>query len=301
MTDFSALLSKNKIDEIMQEHDCIAIVGATASGKTKLAMHLAAKSAVEIIICDSVQVYRGFDIGSAKPSTALRLQVPHHLLDRVDFDEEYNAGRYCKEARQALTQIRARQRIPLLVGGCGLYLRALMGDNWHETLPSDLTLRKQLNELPTPVLYERLHRLDPQRATQIHQHDRLRLHRALELVLLLGKSFTSLPTPPQVLKPYLIYLQPARAEVHKRIAQRTQQMLAGGFIDEVKSLLAKGCSQQIKPMQSIGYRQVLSHLRGEINLAELSEKITIASRRYAKRQTTWFNKLIASSQHHLAL
>ena len=286
MIQYKELLeqAKRKIPQV----DFIAIVGTTASGKTALALQLQQDLNAEIIACDSVQVYRGFDIGSAKPSAQIRAQVPHHLIDCADCNEDYNAGRYCLQAEEALADIRNRNKVALVVGGCGLYLRALSGHVWHRSLPSDAELRAGLDLQSTDYLYEQLQKLSPQRSHAIHQHDRVRIHRALELAILLkGKDFATTNT--QELQPYIIYLCPERAEVRKRIYARTQTMLAQGLIDEVKELQTQCNTTNCKPMQSIGYRQVLAYLHGKLDYQMLATKISTATCQYAKRQSTWFN------------
>ena len=270
--------------------DFIAIVGATASGKTELALRLQQDLAAEIIACDSVQVYRGFDIGSAKPSAQIRAQVPHHMIDCADCrEEDYNAGRYGLQAREALANIRKRNKIALVVGGCGLYLRALIGQAWHRALPSDKGLRKELDLRSTASLYAQLQSISPQRARQLHHHDRIRVHRALELAILLdGQGLAEFAENIQELQPHVIYLCPERATVRKKIFARTQMMLKEGLIDEVKKLQTT-CALNCKPLQSIGYRQVLEYLHGRLDYQALATKISIATCQYAKRQTTWFN------------
>ena len=288
MNTYKKLLEQAR--QAADQTDFIAIVGATASGKTELALRLQQDLDAEIIACDSVQVYRGFDIGSAKPSAQIRAQVPHHMIDCADCrEEDYNAGRYCLQAREALANIRKRSKIALVVGGCGLYLRALIGQAWHRSLPSDKGLRTELDLRSTASLYAQLQSLNPQRARQLHHHDRIRVHRALELALLLdGQNLAEFAENIQELQPHVIYLCPERATVRKKIFARTQMMLKAGLIDEVKKLQTT-CALNCKPLQSIGYRQVLEYLQGEFDYQALATKISIATCQYAKRQTTWFN------------
>ena len=269
----------------------IGIVGPTAAGKSALAMRLAAKLAAEIVICDSVQVYRGFDIGAVKPDAATRRQVVHHLIDSVTADEDYSAGRYRRTAQAVIAAILARGRTALVVGGCGLYWRALLGHEWHDAPPADMKLRAQLACSTSIQLAQRLRELDPQRAAQVHPADRMRLLRAIEIAQVSGKARHELPrVVGAALSPHVIYLKPPRGELHRRIAVRTQAVLAAGLIAEVKALLANGCPPQAKPMQSIGYRQVVAYLQGELAEKELATHIIYATRQYAKRQITWFNK-----------
>ena len=285
----------------------IGIVGPTAAGKSALAMRLAAGCEAEIVICDSVQVYRGFDIGAVKPSTAARRQVVHHLIDSVTAHEDYSAGRYRRAALAVLADILARGRTALVVGGCGLYWRALLGYEWHDAPPRDTKLRAELAQLSNDQLAQRLCELDPLRAAQVHRADRVRLLRALEIAQVSGKARHELPRiEGESLVPRVIYLKPPRAELHRRIKARTRDMLAAGLVAEVKALLASGCSPQVKPMQSIGYRQVVAYLQGELEEKELATRIIYATRQYAKRQITWFNKTrhdicIAASEEVVSL
>ena len=275
------------------DRDFIAIVGPTASGKSELAMRIASNIEVEIVSCDSVQVYRGFNIGTNKPSPSIRREITHHLIDLVDWHEDYDAARYRREAGQTIKEIRKRQKIPLLVGGCGLYFRALLGNNWHSAPPADTKLRTQLRRLSNTELRQKLQQLDPQRAEEIHPHDRVRLIRANEISQLSGKPLLELPPDTEYqLRPYTIYLKPPRAHLCQQIAHRAQQMLRAGLVAEVKTLLARGRGHgRAQPMRSIGYKQVHAHLTGEVPAAQLEQKIIWATRQYAKRQVTWFNKI----------
>ena len=277
----------------MTDKRYVVIAGPTGSGKSALALALAEALGGEIIGCDSVQVYRGFDVGSAKPSAAERAEVPHHLIDVCDWRDDYDAARYARDAAAAIAGVRERGRLPLVVGGTGLYLRALLGQGWHTGLPSDADLRAELAELPTDELRARLRRLDPQRATELHPNDRVRLARSLELVTLLGMPLraagldASAPADPAA---FVIVLEPPRAELHARIAARTDVMLASGLLDEARGLLAAGVDPDCKPMQSIGYKQAAAFLADALPEAELRDAVVVATRQYAKRQCTWFRR-----------
>ena len=276
---------------IASDRDFIAIVGPTASGKSELALRIAANTEVEIVSCDAVQVYRGFDIGTNKPSPSIRKEIAHHLIDLVDWHEDYNAARYRREAGQKIRKIKKRRKIPVLVGGCGLYFRALLGDNWHSAPPADPKLRDQLQRLSNTELQQKLLHLDPQRAREIHVHDRVRLIRANEIAQLSGKPLQELAADTEHrLRPYTIYLKPPRTSLCRQIEYQTQQMLRAGLVVEVKNLLAAGYGKA-QPMRSIGYRQVQAHLADEIPATQLEQKIIWATRQYAKRQVTWFNKV----------
>ncbi|NRA44452.1 MAG: tRNA (adenosine(37)-N6)-dimethylallyltransferase MiaA [Oligoflexales bacterium] len=279
----------------------LSVIGPTASGKSSLALGLAQEFGAELVNCDSVQVYRGFDIGSAKPSAAEQDLVPHHLLDCVSWHEDYDAARFAEMARSSILEINRRGKLAIVVGGSGLYLRFLWGQSFHE-LPSDPVLREELNSQDSGSLYKRLQSLDPLRAEQLHPKDKFRITRAIEINLLAGKTISEL-TKASVKATFpplgVIFINRERSELHERIAQRASAMLAQGFLDEVKSLLALGCPHDAKPMQSIGYKQAVDYLEGQslYNKAQLLEKIIVATRQYAKRQLTWYRKV----QHDIAI
>lgn len=276
----------------------VVVAGPTGSGKTALALALAAAFDGEIIGCDSVQVYRGFDIGSAKATAAERAAVPHHLIDVVDWQEDFDAARYAQVASAAIEAIRTRKRLPIVVGGTGLYLRALLREDFHEDLPSDAGLRAELRERGTEELYERLKKLDPQRAGAVHPNDRVRVVRALELVTLLGKPLHEV-TQKEVAggarrrEAYVIVLDPPRAALHAAIAGRTKAMLKDGILEETRALLTAGVTANAKPMQSIGYKQCAELVAGALQEAELEGAIVAATRQYAKRQCTWYRRVEA--------
>lgn len=277
----------------------IAIVGSTASGKTGLSYQLAELLPCGFICCDSIQMYQGFDIGSAKPTQAERAQHPHYLFDSLAADADYDAKAYRRDALAAIAAVRAAGRLPVVVGGTGLYLRALMNRAWHDDLPSDSTLRAALAKRGSAELYAELAAKDPERAGQLHANDRLRVIRALEIIALTGTPASALyqqsqqpPRPRGGSEPawWLIHLDPPREQVLANIEQRTAELLAGGLIAEVEGLLARGLNPSLKPFASIGYKQVLAALQagGTIDEAALKEQIIIATRQYAKRQRTWF-------------
>lgn len=269
----------------------LVIAGPTGSGKTALAIACARRLNGEVVSCDSVQVYRGLDVGSAKATAEERAAAPHHLLDVADPREDYDAARYAREARSAIDGIHARGKVAIVCGGTGLYLRALLGKGWNAELPGDARLKAELAKEPTPALYERLQRLDPVRAGEVHPNDRFRVVRSLELVTLLGKPLREAGmTAGEGRDPdaFLVVLEPERPELHRRIEARTRAMLAGGLLKEVKGLLAAGVAREAKPMQSIGYKHAAAFLAGELAESELEAKIAAATRQYAKRQCTWF-------------
>lgn len=283
----------------MKDKSYLVIAGPTGSGKSDLALGVAERLNGEIVGCDSVQLYRGFDIGSAKPTAAERARVPHHLIDRLAWDEDCDAALYAQWAKAEIAAILARGRLPIIVGGTGLYLRALLGSGWSADLPKSDTLRAELETAPTPELFERLRRLDPVRASEIHANDRFRVVRSLELVTLLGKplreaGMTAAGAPDA--NAYVLVLDPDRAELHRRIALRTKAMLAAGLLDEVRALLAAGVARTCKPMGSIGYLEAGAVLEGLLPLASFEEAVVVATRRYAKRQCTWNRKVVAEAR-----
>jgi tRNA dimethylallyltransferase len=274
----------------------IVVAGPTASGKSALALALAEQIGGEIIGCDSVQLYRQFNIGSAKPSAEELRRVPHHLIDVVDWHEDYDAAKYAREARLVVAQIKSRKKVPIVVGGTGLYLRALLQEAFHQDLPSDDQLRAELQTYDSAALYQRLHACDPERAGQIHPNDRFRVIRALELNTLLGgpvhlKTKQAANEPGPASSALVFILNPERAALHARIALRTKQMLADGLLEEVSNLIHAGVSLKCKPMESIGYKQAGAYLSGQLAKEDLFDHIAAATRQYAKRQCTWFRKV----------
>ncbi len=282
---------------MMPAKKLVVICGPTASGKSGFGLELARALNGEIVSCDSVQVYRGFNIGAAKATEAEQREIPHHLLDVVDCSEEFDARAYGEKARAAIEVILHRGKVPIVVGGSGLYLRALWEEDWHEDLPKDEGLRDELAKLERHELLKRLAEKDPERAASIHPNDRYRLTRALEIALLTGKPLSDRARKLSPLKKqsYTIVLRPPRALLHQRIADRVVQMMADGLLAEVETLIKKGCSPTCKPMQSIGYKQAAACLRGELSIEKLPATIIAATRQYAKRQDTWFRKVAADA------
>ncbi len=271
----------------------IAIYGPTASGKSDLAMKVAQQIGGEIVNYDSVQLYKNFNIGSAKPTTEDLSKVKHHLIDVVDSKQDMDAAIYREVSRGVHQQLQQSSTPSVFVGGTGLYLRAFLGHKWHE-LPSDQTLRNELEVLSTPEAYEFLLKEDPVRAAELKPQDRFRILRALEIVRITGKSFSELTSKPEKpLKVKILLCNPERELLLKRIEVRTKSMLDAGLVDEVKGLLDGGCSPDCLPMRSIGYHQVSKYLlSGNMpSTSVLKEEIVIATRQYAKRQRTWINQI----------
>jgi len=267
-------------------------VGPTASGKSALALRIATAFSGEIINCDALQLYRGFDIGTAKTPVAERRGIPHHLLDVLEPQTSFSAGDYARAAREVIAGISSRGHLPLVVGGTGFYLRGLL-----EGLPAlpgrDEALRGRLSarEQRRPgALHRLLRRLDPSAAARIHPRDVQKVTRALEIRLLTGRTSPEPSTarPLDGFRVLLLGLAPERSLLAAAIADRTRKMFAGGLVDEVRGLLEQGLSGEEKPFESLGYKQTLAHLRGQISLEQAIESTEIETRQYAKRQLTWF-------------
>ncbi len=276
----------------------LVILGATATGKSGLAMRLAEGLEGEIVNADALQVYRGLDIGTAKPTAEMRERVPHHLLDVCEPDERFSAGRFAELAREAIAKIHGRGRPAILVGGSGLYLRALL--EGLSPLPrSDPEVRRALEDevdrLGLPALYAELERIDPATAARLIPADRQRIVRALEVERLTGRPLSEwIRERPMGAKPLedveRMGLTLPRSILYDRIADRVGEMMECGWVAEVESLLRQGVRPDAPAFQAIGYRQLIGFLGGEWSLEEAVEDITRATRRYAKRQETWFRR-----------
>jgi tRNA dimethylallyltransferase len=275
----------------------VAIVGPTASGKSSLAVALARKSGGEVLACDSTQVYRGFDIGTAKPSLEERGGVSHHLLDLVDPTFPFTAGEYRARAIAALDDLRERKQLPILTVGTGLYLRALLegladAPGRSEQLRARLEAGADAHSLQ--YLHRVLRRLDPEAALRIGSRDRPKMIRAIEVCLLTGRPISEVHrmgrTPLEGYRPIKIGLQPARAALYERIERRVHTMIERGWLDEVAGLVRSDVPQNSKPFDFIGYSELQAHLEGTVTLAAATKAIAQSTRRYAKRQLTWFRK-----------
>lgn len=273
----------------------VAIVGPTASGKSDLALDLARGAGAEIVSCDSQQVYRGLDIGTAKPTVDERLEVPHHLIDVVEPDRVFSAAEYATMARRTLADLRLRGILPLVVGGTGLYLRALRwglfdGPARHAGLRT--RLERALQRHGAVRLHRRLARVDAEAAGRIDPRDRLRLVRALEVFLLTGQTISVHQRSGQrALAGFewlLVGLAPSRPELRRRVEARSRAMLERGLIEETAGLLAAGHSPELRPLQAIGYRQAVAVLQGRMTRGTALESLVTDTMRLAKRQMTWF-------------
>ena len=273
----------------------IFLMGPTASGKTALAVSLVEQFPLEIISVDSALVYRGMDIGSAKPDAATLARAPHHLLDIRDPAEAYSAAAFCEDAQRLMADIVARGKVPLLVGGTMLYFRALL--QGLDDLPrADPAVRQQLEQAAAargwPALHAELALADPVTAARLAPNDSQRIGRALEILQLTGKPMSALLDRAQAALPYrvlqLALIPSERAVLHQRIAARFDAMLAEGLLEEVKTLRQTyALTADMPAMRAVGYRQAWSYLDGEIDLAALRERGIAATRQLAKRQLTW--------------
>jgi tRNA dimethylallyltransferase len=280
----------------------VVIVGPTASGKSALAMALAKTFSGEIIACDSTQLYRGVDIGTAKPTTADRRQIPHHLLDVLDPSEVATAGGYRDLALQALTDLRERKKLPILTVGTGLYMRALLEGLADLPLRSEevrARLRQSASHHGASHLHKVLQKMDREAAEKIAPTDEQKLIRAIEVCILTRKPITEVHragrNPLQGWRALKVGLLPAREELYKRIAARTEAMIAAGWLDEVKHLLAAGIAPDAKIFDFIGYREMLAVARNELTIEQARATIQQTTRNYAKRQMTWFRKDASTS------
>ena len=275
----------------------LAIVGATATGKSALALELAGPLGGEIVNADALQVYRGFDIGTAKPTPEERRRVRHHLVDILEPHETFSAGEFARRARRAIVEIEGRGGLPLLVGGSGLYLRALLeGISPIPEVDPELRrrLRQRLESEGIEPLRAELQRLDPATAERLAPGDSQRLLRALEVGLGTDRPLSSWiaekPRGDGGIAAWWIGLTLPRALLYDRVAARVGRMLAQGWVEEVGRLLAAGLDPSMPAFQAIGYRELARHIAGERTLEESSERIIQATRRYAKRQLTWFRR-----------
>ncbi len=271
----------------------IAILGPTASGKTALALSLAASFPIEVVSADSRQVYRGMDIGTAKPTGEERERVKHWLLDAVDPDDPFTLAQYQRLAYDAIEDIHDRGRLPLLVGGTGLYVRAVLEGLCIPEVPPNPDLRGELERQADAegylALHARLHELDPAAAEHIDARNVRRVIRALEVCYALGRPIsaaqTAVPPPYRLLR---IGISMPREQLYQRIDQRIDAMIEAGLVAEVQGLMARGYHLNLPSMSGLGYRQVGQYLRGEISLDESVALIRRDTRRFVRQQSNWF-------------
>lgn len=278
----------------------IAIVGPTGSGKTALAIALAKHFAAEVVSCDSVAVYREFEIGTAKPTREERSRVPHHMIDIASPDEEITAGEYARRARAVLNDLKSRGKLPIIAGGTGLYLRALIEGLFSGPARSEDMrdrLLQRANERGSAYLHRMLRRLDPSAAHRIHANDTPKIIRAVEVCLAARAPITALhETGRDALEGFRILtigIEPERSLLYDRINARCERMFAAGLIEETRALLGNHphlLARPNSPLNALGYRQAAQHLRGELSLEQAIAATAHAHRNYAKRQLTWFRR-----------
>lgn len=269
----------------------IAIVGPTASGKTKLAIDLAQNLNTEIISADSRLVYKGFDIGTAKPSKDEQALVPHHLIDVVEPEVDYSVAEFCDSAKKIITKLHNKNMVPIVVGGTGLYFRILLENYNLPRIEANYELRSKLEAMSVDDLYNELQKLDPFSAEKIHKNNKVRVVRALEVSILLNKPFSQVKgiKSCEYDVDWIFPKIESREILYDRINKRVDQMIQDGLVDETKYLLAK--HGRIKNLvNTIGYKEIISYLDKEIVLDEAIELLKQNTRRYAKRQLTWFRK-----------
>ncbi len=269
---------------------CIFIAGPTAVGKSEIALQLAEQIGGEIISVDSMQVYRGLDIGTAKPSPADRACVPHHLIDICELTESFDAAQFARLAHRAVAEIQSRGRVSVLCGGTGLYFKAFL-EGLDEMPSADAKLRAELEALPLQELLEELKERDPVIYGKIDKKNPRRVIRAVEVLRLTGKPLSEVRSQKSEVgsqRPGLFCLTRQADDLRQRIDTRVDAMFARGLVDETRELLKHGLEQNRTATQAIGYRQVIEHLRGERSLAETIELVKTKTRQFAKRQLTWF-------------
>ena len=275
-------------------HNLICIAGPTASGKTALSIALAKELDAEIVSCDSMQVYRRMDIGTAKPSLEEREGIIHHMLDVAEPEEPYSVSRYCAEAGPVVDDILARGKTAIIVGGTGLYMDNLIKGTDFAPFPST-GVREQLEAEPIEDVYARLQIIDPEAAARLHLSDKKRIIRAMEVYLETGETITehdrrTQAIPPKYNPTWFALEDENRADLYDRIDRRVSIMLQLGLMDEIRDLLSSGISPKATAMQAIGYKEFVDALAGRCTVEEAADQVRQSSRRYAKRQLTWFRR-----------
>ncbi|WP_183252204.1 tRNA (adenosine(37)-N6)-dimethylallyltransferase MiaA [Anoxybacteroides tepidamans] len=276
----------------------VVLIGPTAVGKTKMSIELAKRLNAEIISGDSMQVYKGMDIGTAKITREEMEEIPHHLIDMKDPDESFSVAEFQQLARALIREITRRGKLPMIVGGTGLYIQSVIYDYRFSDAPSDETYRQHLyriaEEKGEMTLYEILKDIDPESAERIHHRNVRRVIRALEIYHCTGKTMTEwqqTQTPELLYDVAIIGLTMEREQLYRRINERVDQMMAAGLLEEVKSLYNRGI-RDCQSIQAIGYKEIYAYLDGQLSFEEAIEQLKQNSRRYAKRQLTWFrNKM----------
>lgn len=275
----------------------IAVAGPTASGKTALAIEIAKRFSGEIISCDSMQIYKGMDIGTAKPDMEEMQGIPHHMLDVVDMNTRYSVADFVSDARAAIDHVLIRGKLPVIAGGTGLYMDSVLNNIEFFEFECDPNFRKEMEKIAeaegNEALHSRLLALDPQAAENIHPNNVRRVIRALEVCRFSGMTFTranELSRQKPVYQPLIIGIDVERSLLYERINLRVDKMMERGLFDEVKNLCESGADRNSTAMQAIGYKEIADSLEGKCTREEAVEKIKMESRRYAKRQLTWFKR-----------
>lgn len=279
----------------LKKRRVLVLVGPTASGKTIISMYIARKLNAEIISADSRQVYRFMDIGTAKPSSDFRKEVKHYFIDELNPDEDFNAGIFGKKGREIINNIFDRNKVPLVVGGSGLYIKALI-DGLFEAPSVDKNIRRQLSERlekeGAEKLLEELRQIDPVAARGMLPTNTRRIVRALEIYYLTGVPISQLRNNKIRIDftPFIAGLEWDRKVLYERINLRTEKMISDGLVTEVKNLLDSGYSKELNSLQTVGYKEVIDYLDNKISYDRMIALVKQNSRRYAKRQLTWFRK-----------
>lgn len=284
---------QTKGGESLIKPDLLVIVGPTAVGKTALSVRLAQLFSGEILSGDSTQVYRGMDIGTAKVTSDEQQGIPHHLINICDPNENFSVSQYQELATQTIAAIQKRNHLPILVGGTGLYVEAVVYGYHIPNSGQNPKLREELEKEDSYALYMRLRDIDPLAADRIHPHNRQRMIRALEVYLQTGRPFSAQTNrrKPRYKRVLWLGLTMPRPLLYQRINQRVEEMMAQGWMDEVDKLLNQGYHTELQSMRAIGYRELAQVLAGEMTLQEAIPKIQQATRKYAKRQLTWFRRI----------
>lgn len=287
---------KDKINN--QIEPLVVITGPTATGKSEVGVLVAEQVGGEIISADSMLLYRHMDIGTAKPTLVERRGIPHHMIDIAEPDQDYSVALYQKEARHLITNILARRNLPILVGGTGLYIRSVIDPYDFGAAAGEPALRERFlieaEQDGHDKLHQHLSEVDPDAAARLHPRDVRRVIRALEVYYLTGRPASSYMKLNQYHRPlyrlFMFGLNMERASLYRRIEQRVDKMLAAGLVEEVQSLLERGYRKELNAMRSLGYKEIAAYLTGEISLEEAVELLKRNTRRFAKRQLTWFRR-----------
>ena len=272
----------------------ICIAGPTASGKTALSIALAKELDAEIVSCDSMQVYRRMDIGTAKPTLEERAGIVHHMLDVAEPDEDFSVSRYCEMATPIVDSILEKGKACIIVGGTGLYMDSLIRGNSFAPFPST-GMREKLEAQPIEDVYAQLQAIDPEAAARLHLSDKKRIIRAMEVFLETGETITAHNKRTQAIPPrynpiWFALEDENRQDLYDRIDRRVDVMLEMGLIDEIRALLDSGIPTDCTAMQAIGYKEFLAAMDGHITIEEAADQVRQSSRHYAKRQLTWFRR-----------